>query len=371
VLLPPTGCGQTAGDDVGCEVVGQGMGNAAKSKVARGMGRKRSAGKSRSAGEMRVVERGGASVKPAASAPVAAAPVIDTSVSSSPPAPAQSACDPNYSPFREAVRDLKYSAKSYVGRTKMKSAAMAQQGENLPIIPQAVVVDESLEMLMERDWREYYSRRLTGKGLEIGPLHRPMVRHEGMVVDYIDRCTVKELREHYPELNDLPLVEPNIIGDAETLANIKDKTYDFVIAAHVIEHMRNPLFALEQWCRVLKPKGRVYLIVPDKRITFDRNRVRTNIEHIIQDYRSPSLERDFDHFIDYAVHVHKKSGSEAIAEAERLVKTDYSIHFHVFLPADILNLIDWFSANIRPVKVVKGPSMSPGSDEFHLLLQVN
>ena len=279
--------------------------------------------------------------------------------------------DPAFSPMRETLRDIVYTAKSYVGRNEMKSAAQTAPAIEMPTIPQAAVHDESLEMVLERDWRTYYSRRLTGHGLEIGPLHRPMVRHEGMVMDYIDRCTVKELREHYPELNDLPLVEPTILGDAETLANIKDKTFDFVIAAHVIEHMKNPLSALEQWCRVVKPRGKIYLIVPDKRITFDRNRVRTNIEHIIQDYRSPSAERDYDHFIDYAVHVQKKTGSDALVEAERLWKTDYSIHFHVFLPIDIIRLINWFSENIRPVKLVKGPSMSPGSDEFHLLLQVN
>ena len=277
--------------------------------------------------------------------------------------------NPDFSPVRETVRDIVYTAKSYVSRKEMKNAIQSAAVE-LPVIPQAVIEDPSLEMLLDRDWRTYYSRRLTGKGLEIGPLHRPMVRHDGMVMDYIDRCTVKELREHYPELNDLPLVEPTILGDAETLANVKDKSYDFIIAAHVIEHMKNPLFALENWCRVVKPRGKVYLIVPDKRVTFDRNRVRTNIEHIIQDYRSPSADRDYDHFIDYAVHVQKKTGTEALVEAERLLKVDYSIHFHVFLPVDILNLINWFSENIRPVKLIKGPSMSPGSDEFHLLLQV-
>ena len=361
------------------------LSNVLKNEDVRSMGRKRPAGKKQSAEEIRVVEKPAVSKFEATEAessagqsqPETVAPVSSGAGSNSAAAIPSTAGDPAFSPVKETLRDLVYSAKSIVKRNPLNSnrgsmkGTVSEQGGERPLIPQAIIDDGSLEMLLDRDWRTYYSRRLTGKGLEIGPLHRPMVRHEGMDIDYIDRCTVKELREHYPELNDLPLVEPNIIGDAETLSGIKDKTYDFLIAAHVIEHMRNPLSALEQWCRVVKPRGKIYLIVPDKRVTFDRNRVRTNIEHIIMDYRQPSAERDFDHFIDYAVHVQKKDGNDAIVEAERLQKTDYSIHFHVFLPADILRLVQWFSTNIRPVKLVKGPSMSPGSDEFHLLLQVS
>ena len=65
------------------------------------------------------------------------------------------------------------------------------------------------EDLADHNWTELEAK-LSGKGLEIGPLHRPMMRHEGMDIDYIDRCTVEELRRHYPELCDLPLVEPTI-----------------------------------------------------------------------------------------------------------------------------------------------------------------
>lgn len=236
-------------------------------------------------------------------------------------------------------------------------------------IPQAGIVEKNLQAYEIRDWRTYFADKLSGKGLEIGPLHRPMVRHDGMDIDYIDRCTVAELREHYPELNELPLIEPDIIGDAQTLDNIADETYDFVIAAHIIEHLTNPLFALEQWLRVVKPGGKVYLIVPDKRATFDKKRVRTTVPHLILDYRRPSAERDFEHYLDYAIHVHDKTVHEAIVEAQRLIDTDYSIHFHVFMPSDVIELLNWFSENIRPMRVVEGPVMAPGSDEFHFLLE--
>ncbi len=254
-----------------------------------------------------------------------------------------------------------------VTRTKHSSRAVPRRF--VTDIPQASIVENGLESLKKHDWRQHFSQQLIGKGLEIGPLHRPLVRHSGMEIDYIDRLTVAELREHYPELRELPLVEPTIIGDAETMSNVPNGAYDFLIAAHVIEHMRNPISSLAQWCRVVKKGGKIYLIVPDKRAIFDKHRVRTTLEHLILDYRAPSQDRDYEHFLDYAVHVHHKHGAEALDEADRLLKTDYSIHFHTFIPTDVTRLLEWFGKNVTPIKILEGPVMAPGSDEFHFLIR--
>lgn len=274
--------------------------------------------------------------------------------------------------MKQSVKHLYLAAKALVAADSKLNPAAGQAAAEPAVtqIPQAGVVESNLQSYEAKDWRTYFATKLQGKGLEIGPLHRPMVKHDGMDIDYIDRCTVAELRAHYPELNELPLVEPDIIGDAETMEGIDSDAYDFLISAHVIEHMKNPLSSLEQWCRVVKPGGLLYLIVPDKRSTFDIKRVRTTLAHIVLDYKRPSAERDYEHYLDYAIHVHDKAGHEAVAEADRLIETDYSIHFHVFLPTDVLNLLRWFSENVRPLEVLEGPVMSPGSDEFHFMLKV-
>ena len=201
---------------------------------------------------------------------------------------------------RKLLRKLKERF-PFVARS---AAAVKQHGASSADIPQASIVDHALREIRLSDWRTYFSSKLLGSGLEIGPLHRPLPRHDLQKVAYIDRYTVAQLRAHYPELNDLPLVELDLIGDAETLAVVPDCSYDFLTSAHVIEHMKNPIGALEQWCRVLRPGGKLYLIVPDKRAIFDRPRVRTTLEHMVLDYRRPSNERDFEHCLDYAIHVH-------------------------------------------------------------------
>ena len=254
--------------------------------------------------------------------------------------------------------------------TGVSDAAPPPPVPSLADMPQAQIVDHKTQRLEKHDWRTYFSSQLSGRGLEIGPLHRPIPTHPGMKIDYVDRYSVPQLRACYPELRELPLVDVNIIDDAESLKTIPPASYDFVVSAHVIEHMKNPLGAIENWCRTLKPGGKIYLIVPDKRVTFDKKRVRTTLEHIILDYRRPSSERDFEHCLEYSLHVHNEHGDTAIAGADNIITTDYSIHYHTFIPEDVVNLLTWFSENIRPLRILEGPVQSPGSDEFHLMLQV-
>jgi len=220
------------------------------------------------------------------------------------------------------------------------------------------------------DRRAYFASKLRGRGLELGALHRPMVKHGGMNVDYVDRLTLDEQRRHYPELSAVALVSPDIIDDAETLARVEDGEYDFLIAAHVIEHMRDPLKALRNWFRVLRRDGLLYLVVPDKRYTFDRNRPRTTLDHLVQDFRDPSEDRDRQHYLEYATLVDGHSGADAIAHAAGLRDRGYSIHFHVFEPADIVALLEWCHAHIAQITIVEGPVKSaPDTDEFHLLVR--
>jgi len=213
--------------------------------------------------------------------------------------------------------------------------------------------------------REHFAQQLSGRGLEIGPLHTPLALPPGVTVDYVDRCTVEELRKQYPELDHLPLVEPTMIDDAETLRTVAGGVYDFVVAAHVIEHMRNPIGALLNWFRVLRPGGLLYLIVPDKRKTFDEDRERTSLLHMITDYHDPSEIRDFAHFLDYAKHVNHAQGEDILREATRLRAANYSIHFHVFEPSDVVWLLAWVAAG----SVIDGPVTSEDDFEIHFLLQ--
>jgi len=53
-------------------------------------------------------------------------------------------------------------------------------------------------------------------------------------------------------------------GDAELMASVADNTFDFVHSSHCLEHMRDPLHALNNWLRILKPNGHIVCLVPDE-----------------------------------------------------------------------------------------------------------
>ena len=233
------------------------------------------------------------------------------------------------------------------------------------------VIESQYEAFYAADWRAEIAGRLHGKGVEIGALHRPLVCPNAVEMDYVDRLSYEDLKIHYAELKSLDIVHPTIVTDAETLTGISDNAYDFLVSAHIIEHMRDPIGALFSWVRVVRPGGYVYLIIPDAREIFDRYRERTSLEHLIMDYVEPSVERDYLHYLDYSLFVHDKIDGGAIEDADRLVADDYSIHYHVFLPSDIIKLINWVSANVCKCSIAFGPVSSHGSDEFHVLIQVN
>lgn len=53
-------------------------------------------------------------------------------------------------------------------------------------------------------------------------------------------------------------------GDAQVMAGVNDETFDFVHSSHCLEHMRDPVEALANWWRILKPGGYLVVIVPDE-----------------------------------------------------------------------------------------------------------
>src|SRR3954463_13199512 len=62
------------------------------------------------------------------------------------------------------------------------------------------------------------------------------------------------------------------IDEASELSNVKNSSYDFVLSSHSLEHVANPVKALLEWKRVLKPGGILILILPKKESTFDHKR---------------------------------------------------------------------------------------------------
>jgi predicted SAM-dependent methyltransferase len=181
---------------------------------------------------------------------------------------------------------------------------------------------------------------LHGEGIEIGALHLPLAVPPTTKVRYVDRMSAPDLRTHYPELNAVNLVEVDIIDNGEELNTIAAASQDFVIANHFLEHCQDPIATVQNLLRVLKVGGILYLAVPDKRYTFDRDREVTTIAHLLRDHAEGPAWSKRHHFEEWTRLVNKvQDEQEAQQEIEHLLAIDYSIHYHNWTSIELLELL--------------------------------
>lgn len=125
-------------------------------------------------------------------------------------------------------------------------------------------------------------------------------------------------------------------------ANIEDiqkinKTYDFILTSHVIEHIANPMKAIKSWVdNLLNENGYILSIIPDYRNCFDRNRPLTQIDHIIEDYKNDTKEDDTTH-IEEQKQLHDWSCG-GHRDFYSLCEINYKtrvVHHHTFTPETV------------------------------------
>lgn len=146
------------------------------------------------------------------------------------------------------------------------------------------------------------------RGLEIGPLNRPVVRPGDGPVRYADHLSTDGLRAKYaadPAVDVRELVPIDyVLGPEGLAAATRGDTFDYVLASHVIEHVPDFVGFLCDTAAILVPGGILSLAVPDKRWTFDCRRdvtpVAALLEAYLEGYRRPSIRQVIDHFLEHA-----------------------------------------------------------------------
>jgi SAM-dependent methyltransferase len=185
-------------------------------------------------------------------------------------------------------------------------------------------------------------RYLFGVGLEIGALHQPLEVPDDVVVHYVDRQTVADLRHEFPELDDWDMVEADVIDDGELLSSVADGSQDFIIANHFLEHCEDPIGTIRNHLGKLRPGGVLFYAVPDKRYTFDFRRPVTPLDHVVVDHVSGPEGSRREHYDEWTRLVEIKPGEadeQALARARVLEAAAHSIHMHVWTQDEFLRLV--------------------------------
>lgn len=83
--------------------------------------------------------------------------------------------------------------------------------------------------------------------------------------------------------------------EGTNLAPVASDRYDFVLSSHNLEHFANPVKALYEWQRVLRPGGALVLVLPYYRNTFDHRRTPTPVADMLADFERNVGEDDLSH----------------------------------------------------------------------------
>jgi SAM-dependent methyltransferase len=84
----------------------------------------------------------------------------------------------------------------------------------------------------------------------------------------------------------------NILSPGDDLP-FKSDVFDYVFSSHVIEHFFDPIKAINEWFRVIKKGGYIFMIIPHKERTYDRNREITSFTELKNRHENKIVIRDY------------------------------------------------------------------------------
>ncbi len=195
----------------------------------------------------------------------------------------------------------------------------------------------------------------------------PLELPSGASARYVDIAPADVLRAQNPELAGLELVAVDLIDDGESLALVPDASVDFVVANHFIEHCEDPIGTLRNLLRVTRPKGRVFMAVPDRTRSFDRGRPPTSWQHLLRDYREgPAGSREA-HYEEWVRLVERVDEQWVLARAARAGEVGQRIHFHTWTRAEFRRLLQHCADELEfPLRV---EAVVPNLSEFVAVLR--
>lgn len=126
-----------------------------------------------------------------------------------------------------------------------------------------------------------------------------------------------------------------LVMEASDLTLIPSASYDFLISSNCLEHVANPIKAVREWMRVVRPKGLMLLVLPNKESNFDHRRPVTTIEHLVDDLTRDVGEDDMTH-LEEILRLHDLSRDPAAGNVEsfRVRSMDNvhnrTLHHHIF-----------------------------------------
>jgi SAM-dependent methyltransferase len=227
-------------------------------------------------------------------------------------------------------------------------------GDKMPPLEDAVARIQAVRAAVAQ-------RFLCGVGIEVGAGSRPFpVPPRNARLIYGDIRDETALQQYFKADG----VTSGDYIDAQTFAGVPDEHFDFVISAHVIEHLRDPLRSIIEALRIIKPGGVHILVVPEMRLTFDQQRPETSLEHVLADYNDGGEGTCREAYEEHLRFVHPFLTGENYSEAEIAAQAtesarrwrEFDIHFHAWSRSGFEALLT-AAGNIASFKIESADSV--------------
>jgi ubiquinone/menaquinone biosynthesis C-methylase UbiE len=186
-----------------------------------------------------------------------------------------------------------------------------------------------------RDLQRQYSRQLISKYIQ--PTDRGLELGSGeWTIAPISQTVLSDAHETHAGATSLA----REFFSAEKIP-YPDHSFDFILNEHVLEHLPDPITAIIEWQRVLKPNGKLFLFLPHHERTFDRLREPTTIEHLFRDHELKVESNEDFHWNEWK---EKVLDQKLAPHYQQYGKTESLqtnvIHRHVFTSSSIQTLFE-------------------------------
>jgi len=194
-----------------------------------------------------------------------------------------------------------------------------------------------------------------GLGAEIGHGVSPMVKNN---VVYVDPNEVSYNGN---------AICAHIKGRMEKLP-FNDNSLSFVAMGDVLEHITNPIKGLKECARILKNKGILFILVPDKNKTFDTKRPITKLEHCIEDFKNDVAYNDDTHWAEWVELVMAEQDMERVNDKERQIKNGW-LHHHVWDMDAVKDLVTYVLPTSKVLVLEK--DLDRDNDKVLIIMEID
>lgn len=177
--------------------------------------------------------------------------------------------------------------------------------------------------------------------LEVGAFSTPTVDPSEADVKFLDYYSTEELESMARTNGDDPgaVVSVDYVCRTDDYNEVVSESFDVLIANHVLEHIDHTIRWLQTVRTLINDDGLLFVVLPDKKKSFDRFRSDTTLSHLLFEYFAPDQDASSIHTLESALYydmtyIGQKNHPAVRLNLQKLsqeiVPSPPGVHRHVF-----------------------------------------